>query len=62
VRVPLFGPLYWHRMDARLQIAAGVQSIGSSQLHVSAGMGQMVPLRVACPPELVWLRCQPSRV
>lgn len=60
VRVPLFGPLYWHRVDARLQIAAGVQSIGMGQLHVSAGSGQMVPLRLACPPELVWLRCQPS--
>jgi predicted MPP superfamily phosphohydrolase len=60
VRLPLVGPLYWHRMDPRLRVAAGLQPIGTSQLHISAGMGQMVPVRVNCPPELVWIRCVPA--
>jgi predicted MPP superfamily phosphohydrolase len=59
VRLPLIGAPVWHRADPRLQVPAGVQSIGPAQLHISAGMGQMLSLRIGCPPELVWLHCQP---
>jgi predicted MPP superfamily phosphohydrolase len=61
VRLPLIGAPIWHRRDRRLRVPAGVQSIGPAQLHISAGMGQLIPLRMACPPELVWLHCVPSR-
>jgi predicted MPP superfamily phosphohydrolase len=46
-------------MDPRLDSPAGIQAIGKAQLHISAGMGQLVPLRFRCPPELVWLHCRP---
>jgi predicted MPP superfamily phosphohydrolase len=59
VRLPFIGAPIWHRSDSRLTVSAGVQSIGAAQLHISAGMGQMLPLRFGCPPELSWLRCQP---
>jgi predicted MPP superfamily phosphohydrolase len=39
-----------------------VQTIGGSQLHISAGTGQLLPLRFCCPPEMVWLRCVPRAV
>src|SRR5207248_619675 len=44
IRLPLVGPPYWHRMDPRLRIASGVQSIGRATLHLSAGTGQVVPI------------------
>ena len=59
VRLPGLGAPYWHRRDARLNVPAGVQSIAAAQLHISAGMGQLIPLRFRCPPELVWLDCVP---
>jgi predicted MPP superfamily phosphohydrolase len=57
VCLPFVGPPYWHRMDPRLKVASGVQTIGGAQLHISAGTGQLLPLRFLCPPELVWLNC-----
>jgi predicted MPP superfamily phosphohydrolase len=60
VCLPQFGAVYWHRLDSRLTKAAGVQTIGQAQLHVSAGTGQVLPLRFRCPPELVWLECVPA--
>jgi predicted MPP superfamily phosphohydrolase len=59
IRLPLVGALHWHRRDKRLTAPSGVQVIGGSQLHISAGMGQLVPFRWNCPPELVWLDCVP---
>jgi hypothetical protein len=60
VRVPLFGAPYSHQVDARLHISRGIQHLGRLLLHISAGMGQLIPLRVHCPPELVWLSCEPD--
>jgi uncharacterized protein len=62
VRLPIIGAPYWHRLDQRLTVPSGTQVIGSAQLHISAGLGQLLPLRVTCPPELVWLSCAPSTV
>jgi predicted MPP superfamily phosphohydrolase len=60
VSLPLIGAPYTHRVDERVRIAAGFQRIGPSLLHITTGMGQLMPLRFSCPPELVWLRCEPS--
>jgi predicted MPP superfamily phosphohydrolase len=60
VRLPLVGVPYWHRNDRRLQVAAGFQRVGSSLLHISAGLGHTIPLRFGCPPEAVWLDCFPT--
>jgi predicted MPP superfamily phosphohydrolase len=60
VRLPLIGAPYSHRVDPRLRIANGFQRIDGSVLHISAGMGHLVPLRFGCPPEAVWLRCLPT--
>jgi predicted MPP superfamily phosphohydrolase len=60
VRLPVIGAPYWHRVDKRLHVPAGLQQIGAAQLHISAGMGQLFPLRFRCPPELVWLQCVPT--
>jgi predicted MPP superfamily phosphohydrolase len=59
VRLPFSGPPHWHRRDARLTQPAGLQRIGRAYLHISPGTGQLLPLRILCPPELVWLRCTP---
>lgn len=59
VRLPFVGPPHWHRLDPRLTVPAGVQAIGQTQLHISAGIGQLMPLRFRCPPELVWVHCVP---
>jgi predicted MPP superfamily phosphohydrolase len=59
VRLPLVGAPLWHRADPRLRRPAGVQPFGTGQLHISAGLGQLVPLRFGCPPELVELHCVP---
>jgi len=61
VSLPFLGTPYSHRVDRRVRIAAGLQPIGSSVLHISAGLGQLVPLRFGCPPEMVWLECVPTR-
>jgi predicted MPP superfamily phosphohydrolase len=60
VCLPGYGPLYWHRLDERLTTPAGVQHIGQAQLHISAGLGQLLPIRFRCPPELTLLHCTPS--
>jgi len=60
VRFPLLGAPYTHRVDPRIRIARGFQSIGRSLLHISAGFGQTIPLRFGCPPEAVWLDCLPA--
>jgi predicted MPP superfamily phosphohydrolase len=59
VRLPLLGAPYSHRVDQRIRIASGTQPIGCSLLHVSAGLGQTIPLRFGCPPEATWLECVP---
>jgi predicted MPP superfamily phosphohydrolase len=59
VSLPIVGAPIWHRMDPRLRVPAGIQAIGKAQLHISAGTGQLVPLRFRCPPELVLLHCRP---
>jgi predicted MPP superfamily phosphohydrolase len=60
VRLPLIGAPYTHRGDERLGIAAGFQRIGEALLHITAGLGQTIPLRFRCPPEVVWLDCVPA--
>jgi predicted MPP superfamily phosphohydrolase len=60
VRFPLVGAPYTHRVDPRIRIASGFQSIGRSLLHISAGLGHTIPLRFGCPPEAVWLECLPA--
>jgi predicted MPP superfamily phosphohydrolase len=60
VRLPFGGAPHWHRRDPRLTQPAGVQRIGPAALHISPGTGQLLPLRVLCPPELGWLRCVPT--
>jgi uncharacterized protein len=60
VRLPGVGPLYYHRADDRLRGAAGIQKIDGIPLHITAGLGQLLPLRLLCPPEAVWLRCMPA--
>src|SRR5262249_463715 len=54
VRLPWLEAPYTHRVDPRIRIAAGIQPIGESLLHISAGLGQLLPIRLFCPPELVW--------
>ena len=60
VQIPLIGAPYTLRMDPRIAIAAGFQRIGDAMLHITAGLGHTIPLRFACPPEVVWLVCDPS--
>jgi predicted MPP superfamily phosphohydrolase len=60
VRLPLVGAPYTLRGDERLGIAAGFQRIGEALLHITAGLGHTIPLRVRCPPEVVWLDCVPA--
>jgi predicted MPP superfamily phosphohydrolase len=59
VRFPFFGALYTLRMDPRILIAAGFQTIEAGLLHITSGMGHTIPLRFRCPPEVVWLECTP---
>jgi predicted MPP superfamily phosphohydrolase len=61
VRLPLVGAPYTHRVDHRIRIASGIQPIGRSLLHISAGLGHTIPLRFGCPPESNWLECVPAR-
>jgi predicted MPP superfamily phosphohydrolase len=60
VRLPLVGSPYTMRMDARIGIAAGFQQLGAALLHITTGLGQTIPLRFGCPPEVVWLDCAPA--
>jgi uncharacterized protein len=59
VRMPFRGPVYSHRTDRRIRESAGVQHFGAAQLHISAGLGQNIPLRFNCPPEVAWIDCLP---
>jgi uncharacterized protein len=60
VRLPFLGAPYSHRVDPRIRIASGLQPLSGGLLHICAGTGQLIPLRFGCPPEIVWLRCQPQ--
>jgi uncharacterized protein len=60
VRIPFFGAPYTLRMDPRIAIAAGFQRLEDGLLHITAGLGHTIPLRFGCPPEVVWLDCQPA--
>lgn len=60
VRLPLLGAPYTLRTDPRIAIAAGFQRVEAGLLHITAGLGHTIPLRFGCPPEVVWLDCQPS--
>ena len=61
VRLPVIGAPYTHNVDSRIRIAAGFQRAGDALVHITAGLGHTIPLRWACPPELVWLDCVPQR-
>jgi uncharacterized protein len=58
IRFPFVGTPYTLRMDPRIAVAAGFQRMGVGLLHITAGLGQTIPLRFGCPPEVVWLDCQ----
>jgi predicted MPP superfamily phosphohydrolase len=60
VQLPWLGALYTLKMDPRIAIASGFQHIGEGLLHITAGLGHTIPLRFGCPPEVVWLDCEPS--
>ncbi len=60
VQIPFVGAPYTLRMDPRIAIAAGFQKIGDGLLHITAGLGHTIPLRFGCPPEVVWLECEPA--
>ena len=62
VRLPLLGAPYTLHADERIGIAAGFQRIGEGLLHITAGLGHTIPLRFLCPPEAVWLDCEPTAV
>ncbi|GAC1314944.1 MAG: hypothetical protein NVSMB2_05290 [Chloroflexota bacterium] len=59
VRLPMLGALYSHQADRRIATAAGFQAFDSGVLHITAGLGQLLPLRFLCPPEMAWLHCVP---
>jgi predicted MPP superfamily phosphohydrolase len=60
VRLPFLGAPYTLRMDSRIAIASGFQRIERSLLHITAGLGHTIPVRFGCPPEIVWLDCEPA--
>jgi predicted MPP superfamily phosphohydrolase len=60
VRFPIVGAPYTLRMDPRIGVAAGFQRLESGLLHITTGLGHTIPLRFGCPPEVVWLDCQPA--
>jgi uncharacterized protein len=60
VRLPIIGAPYTLRLDPRIGVAAGFQRLESGLLHITAGLGHTIPLRFGCPPEVVWLDCQPE--
>jgi uncharacterized protein len=60
IRLPFVGTPYTLRMDPRIAIASGFQRLEAGLLHITAGLGHTIPLRFGCPPEVVWLECQPE--
>lgn len=60
VQIPFVGAPYTLRMDPRILVAAGFQRVGDALLHITAGLGHTIPLRFGCPPEVVWLTCEPE--
>jgi predicted MPP superfamily phosphohydrolase len=60
IRLPVIGTPYDLRTDPRIAIAAGFQRLEAGLLHITAGLGHTIPLRFGCPPEVVWLDCQPA--
>jgi predicted MPP superfamily phosphohydrolase len=60
VRLPLIGAPYTLRMDPRIAIASGFQSLGAALLHITAGLGHTIPLRFGVPPEVVWMDTRPA--
>jgi uncharacterized protein len=62
IRLPFVGAPYTLRMDPRIAIASGFQQLEAALLHITAGLGHTIPLRFGCPPEVVWLDCEPATV
>jgi uncharacterized protein len=62
VRLPLIGAPYTLRMDARIAIAAGFQRLETGLLHITSGLGHTIPLRLGCPPEVVWMDTAPAQI
>jgi predicted MPP superfamily phosphohydrolase len=60
VRLPVIGAPYTLRIDPRIAIASGFQRLEAGLLHITAGLGHTIPLRFGCPPEVVWLDCEPT--
>ena len=58
VKLPLIGAPYTLRMDPRILVASGFQRIEAALLHITSGLGHTIPLRLGCPPEVVWMDCQ----
>jgi predicted MPP superfamily phosphohydrolase len=58
VKLPVIGAPYTLRMDPRILVASGFQRIEAGLLHITSGLGHTVPLRLGCPPEVVWMDCQ----
>lgn len=55
IKLPLIGAPYTLRMDPRIAIASGFQRVEEGLLHITAGLGHTIPLRLGCPPEVVWM-------
>lgn len=55
-RFPWVGPL-WAHDEIPLRLIYGLQKVGPTQLHVTAGLGESgpIPVRFRCPPEIVVL-------
>ena len=53
VRTP-WGPVFT-RADPRFSDVIGLQIIGGTPVHMSAGLGSTVPFRLLCPPEMTML-------
>jgi predicted MPP superfamily phosphohydrolase len=62
IKLPLIGAPYTLRMDPRIGIASGFQRVEAGLLHITAGLGHTIPLRLGCPPEVVWMDCLPEGV
>jgi len=61
IRLPWLGCVWPHDRIPR-RMARGLHVVGSTTLHVSAGVGVSLPirLRVNCPPEIAILTLQPA--
>jgi predicted MPP superfamily phosphohydrolase len=60
VSLPFIGAPYTHRRDERIRVASGFQRVDGALLYVTTGLGQTIPLRFGCPPEIVWMDCVPA--